>query len=334
MLDVPCEIIGTGVEIVGVRKICGGGLMPMETSPRSRGPDRYPIGTSTDEQVPRRPSRAILFPYPPRFQRQSRTGIRRGAPGHERFQNFHPRVVGVRDDFDRGPGISLFRAGLRNASCRHRFQHPRIRRFRFQQKLLEPTVIETVRGGGVVESNLNAYTDSLHGYASLDLTGPGFAGISMLAKIRTTVITRTAPEFPPLAPDLIIGANTAVSLHELRDLGDVRYTLSYNLSTTAFPGEGDFNVANRGGLLGCTQTEDTVCSTFLDYDTAETSFRLTPEQPIVYDTFLRYAVTLETLAVAVDEPASASLIILPLALIGLPAMARRRLTRIIHQRSG
>jgi hypothetical protein len=193
------------------------------------------------------------------------------------------------------------------------------------ETLLEPTVIETVRGGGVVESNLNAYTDSLHGYASLDLTGPGFAGISMLAKIRTTVITRTAPEFPPLAPDLIIGANTAVSLHELRDLGDVRYTLSYNLSITAFPGEGDFNVANRGGLLGCTQTEDTVCSTFLDYDTAETSFRLTPEQPIVYDTFLRYAVTLETLAVAVDEPASASLIILPLALIGLPAIARRRL---------
>jgi hypothetical protein len=143
----------------------------------------------------------------------------------------------------------------------------------------------------------------------------------MSTRIRTTVITRTTPEFPPFSPDLAIGSNTFVFL---QDLGDVKYTLSYSLSITAFPGEGDFNVANRGGIFGCTQTGDTVCSTFLDFDTAETSFRLTPEQPIVYDTFLRYSVTLESLAVAVAEPAPASLIILPLALIGIPAMVRRR----------
>jgi hypothetical protein len=214
--------------------------MPMETSPRSRGPDRYPIGTSTDEQVPRRPSRAILFPYPPRFQRQSRTGIRRGPRVMKAFKTL---TLVLLASVTTSTGVQAFPYfapvfGMPVAGVG--FNSPGFDVSVSSETLLEPTVIKTVRGGGVVESNLNAYTDSLHGYASLNLTGPGFAGVSMLAKIRTTVITRTAPEFPPLAPDLIIGANTAVSLHELRDLGDVRYTLSYNLSITAFPGEGGF----------------------------------------------------------------------------------------------
>jgi hypothetical protein len=187
--------------------------------------------------------------------------------------------------------------------------------------LLGPTVTESRTGGGIVDSGLSVFSDGLHGHAALDLVGPGFAGVSMTAKLRTTVVTLTAPEFPPLSPQLVVGPNTFI---ELQDLRDVRYTLSYGLSITAFPGEGDFNIIDSGGNYECVQTGERFCSTFFDFATADTFFRLTPDRPIVYDTSLRYSVTLESLTIEVPEPASASLIMLPLTLIGISLMMHRR----------
>lgn len=191
------------------------------------------------------------------------------------------------------------------------------------EPLLGPTVTETRTGGGVVNSNLSAFSDGLHGSATLDLVGPGFAGVTMSAKLRTTVTTLSAPEFPPLSPQLVIGPNTFV---DLQGLGDVRFTLSYALLITAFPGEGDFDIVDSGGNYECVQSGDRVCSTFFDIATADTFFRLTPGSPIVYDTSLRYSVSLESLPVRIAEPASGALIALPLILllIGLPWSAGRR----------
>jgi hypothetical protein len=189
------------------------------------------------------------------------------------------------------------------------------------EHLLGPTVTESRTGGGIVDSGLSVFSDGLHGHAALDLVGPGFAGVSMSAKLRTTVVTLTAPEFPPLSPQLVVGPNTFI---ELQDLQDVRYTLSYGLSITAFPGEGDFNIIDSGGNYECVQTGDRFCSTFFDVATADTFFRLTPDRPIVYDTSLRYSITLESLTIEIPEPASASLIMLPLTLIGISLMMHRR----------
>jgi hypothetical protein len=46
----------------------------------------------------------------------------------------------------------------------------------------------------------------------------------MSAKLRTTVVTLTAPEFPPLSLQLVVGPNTFIDIQDLRD---VSYTLSY-----------------------------------------------------------------------------------------------------------
>ncbi|UEM25355.1 hypothetical protein JL100_035465 (plasmid) [Skermanella mucosa] len=202
------------------------------------------------------------------------------------------------------------------------------------EHIFEPTVSSSATGGGSASGSLfgsegvstGEFLTGLAGSASLDLDGRGAAQVSLAGRVRTTAtVTAPAPGEPPFfTSSITVGPNTFI---ELQELEDVRYSLFYNFSVVLPSGEGDIELFNRTNRAECVQTGETRCSTFFDSGSGPFPLIPSPERPVVFDTVLRYTATLESLAVPVDEPAPASLMITALALLGISGRVCRRIAR-------
>ena len=86
-----------------------------------------------------------------------------------------------------------------------------------------------------------------------------------------------------------------------------------------FPEEENFSVFDQVGRYECVRTGDAICSTFYDFAQADAFFPINPQRPVVFDTFLSYTASVESLAVQMPEPPLLPLMIMALVLIRSPA---------------
>jgi hypothetical protein len=181
-----------------------------------------------------------------------------------------------------------------------------------------PTVIESSTGGGIAEGDLfipqsDSQLAGLSGSASVDLEGSGSAFVSLSGKVRTTIMTEVVPQSPPFFQRIAVGPTTSVDLMEFID---VKGSFAYRLTMNLFPEEENFSVFDQVGRYECVRTGDAICSTFYDFAQADAFFPISPQRPVVFDTFISYTASLESLAVQVPEPPPLPLMITALALIG------------------
>lgn len=192
--------------------------------------------------------------------------------------------------------------------------------------LVEPTAVERSAGGGVASGrvsaikgiDLNRAYGGVQGSVSLDLTGRGFAQVTLEGKVRTTVTLPADQQGSPYSA-INVGPNTVIDLHEL---GDVRYSLAYRLSILYDPGgpfERELGMANR---FECVQSGERRCPfEVFDYNSDPNPFLPAPGGTSTLDMSLSYTVTLESLDV--PEPAPATLMMVALAFMGLGTAFRR-----------
>ncbi|UEM07045.1 hypothetical protein JL101_029015 (plasmid) [Skermanella rosea] len=192
--------------------------------------------------------------------------------------------------------------------------------------LSEPTVVERSAGGGIASgrvsaiqgTDLNRAFGGVQGSVGLDLTGTGFAQVTLDGKVRTTVTLPADQQGSPFSA-INIGPNTVIDLHEL---DDVRYSLAYRLSILYDPGgpfERELRMTNR---FECVQSGERRCPfEVFDYNSDPNPFLPAPGGTSTLDMSLSYTVTLESLDV--PEPAPATLVIVALAFLGLGRRSRQ-----------
>lgn len=197
------------------------------------------------------------------------------------------------------------------------------------EHIVEPGVAISTDGGGSASGSLfgsegistGETLTGLIGSASLDLDGRGSARVGLEGRVRTSATLATpAPEEPPFVSSIVVGPNTFIDLQELEN---VKYSLFYNFSVVLISGQEEIELFNRIVRAECAQTGETRCSTFFDSASGPFPLLPSPGRPVIFDTVLRYTATLESLAVPVDEPAPASLMITVLALLGISGLVRR-----------
>jgi hypothetical protein len=205
----------------------------------------------------------------------------------------------------------------------------------FSEHITDPTVITTTTGGGVASGSLLATEGvarpdpvsgrdgfgGMIGSFNLDLEGPGFAQVSLNGKVRTTVTTPVSQAENQPFSLINIGPNTLI---DLSGLGDVKYILDYDFSVVftqgAMPAR-EFRLKER---FECRRPGENFCLDAYDFNSDPSPFLPAPGLPLVFETSMSYTASLESLAVEVSEPAPASLMVMALALLGIPAVARRR----------
>lgn len=181
-----------------------------------------------------------------------------------------------------------------------------------------PFVIESSTGGGIADGELlipesGSILAGLLGSASLDLSSPGSSSVRLGATVRTTITTPVVPQSPAFSQTVAIGPTTSVDLTEITD---ARASFGYRLGISLFPDDENIVVFDQAARYECVRTADRFCITFYDFVQADAFFPVTPDRPTVFNTFLSYTATLESIAVEVPEPAPLALMITALALAG------------------